>query len=126
MKTPTSLRGINLIQDPRTNKGTGFTEAERDALGLRGLLPPRALTMQEQLRRVRHNFDGKASAIEKYIFLVGLQDRNEALFYRFIVDDLQEMMPLIYTPTVGEACRRFGHIFRRPRGLYVSIQDRGR
>jgi malate dehydrogenase (oxaloacetate-decarboxylating)(NADP+) len=126
MKTPTSLRGIELIHNPRFNKGTGFTEGERDALGLRGLLPPRSLTMQEQLRRVRHNFDGKASAIEKYIFLVDLQDRNEALYFRFIVDNLQEMMPLIYTPTVGDACRRFGHIFRRPRGLYVSIKDRGR
>jgi malate dehydrogenase (oxaloacetate-decarboxylating)(NADP+) len=126
MKTPTSKRGIELIHDPRFNKGTGFTEAERDALGLRGLLPPRSLTMQEQLRRVRHNFDGKASAIDKYIFLIDLHDRNEALYYRFVVDNLQEMMPIIYTPTVGEACRRFGHIFRRPRGLYVSIKDRGR
>lgn len=126
MSTPTSLRGLALIQDPRTNKGTGFTEAERDALGLRGLLPPRALTIDEQLRRVRHNFDAKLSAIEKYLFLVSLQDRNETLFYRFLADHLQEMMPLIYTPTVGEACQRFGHIFRRPRGLYTSIADRGR
>jgi malate dehydrogenase (oxaloacetate-decarboxylating)(NADP+) len=118
--------GIGLIQDPRLNKGTGFPAAERDALGLRGLLPPRCLTMQEQLRRVMHNFKGKATPIEKYIFLIGLQDRNETLFYRLIVDHLDEMMPLIYTPTVGDACKRFGHIFRRPRGLYVSIQDRGR
>ncbi len=126
MKVPTTKRGISLIHDPRWNKGTGFTEAERDSLGLRGLLPPRVLTIEEQLRRVRHNFDAKPSAIEKYIFLVALQDRNETLFYRLVVDHLTEMMPIIYTPTVGEACRTFGNIFRRPRGLYLSIHDRGR
>jgi len=126
MKVPTTLRGVSLIQDPRWNKGTGFTQQERDTLGLQGLLPPRVLTMEEQLLRVRHNFKAKTSAIEKYIFLVGLQDRNEALFYRLVVDGLTEMMPLIYTPTVGEACKKFGHIFRRPRGLYLSINDRGR
>lgn len=126
MPTPTALRGISLIQDPRWNKGTGFTQRERDTLGLQGLLPPRVLTIEEQLLRVRHNFDAKATAIEKYIFLVALQDRNETLFYRLVVDHLAEMMPIIYTPTVGEACRKFGHIFRRPRGLYLSIQDRGR
>jgi malate dehydrogenase (oxaloacetate-decarboxylating)(NADP+) len=123
---PSNLRGLGLIYDPRWNKGTGFTEAERDALGLRGLLPPRALTMEEQLLRVRNNFDPKPSDIEKYIFLVGLQDRNETLFYRLVLNHLYEMLPLIYTPTVGEACKRFGHIFRRARGLYVSIKDRGR
>ena len=126
MIVPTSLRGVSLIHDPRWNKGTAFTQGERDALGLQGLLPPRVLSMEEQLLRVRHNFDAKASAIEKYIFLVSLQDRNETLFYRLVVDHLIEMLPIIYTPTVGEACRRFGHIFRRPRGLYLSLRDRGR
>jgi malate dehydrogenase (oxaloacetate-decarboxylating)(NADP+) len=123
---PTVLRGVDLIHDPRWNKGTAFTQAERDALELQGLLPPRVLTMEEQLLRVRHNFAAKTSAIEKYIFLVSLQDRNETLFYRLLVDNLVEMLPIIYTPTVGEACRKFGHIFRRPRGLYLSIRDRGR
>jgi malate dehydrogenase (oxaloacetate-decarboxylating)(NADP+) len=123
---PTVLRGVALIHDPRWNKGTAFTQAERDALGLEGLLPPRVLTMEEQLLRVRHNFEAKTSAIEKYIFLVSLQDRNETLFYRLVVDHLIEMLPIIYTPTVGEACRKFGHIFRRPRGLYLSVRDRGR
>jgi len=118
--------GVALLQDPHLNKGTAFTEAERDALGLRGLLPPRALTIEEQLRRVRRNFDAKPTDIEKYIFLVALQDRNETLFYRLLVDHLAAMMPIIYTPTVGEACKTFGHIFRRPRGLYISIRDRGR
>jgi len=126
MIVPSALRGVSLIHDPRWNKGTAFTQAERDALGLQGLLPPRVLTMEEQLLRVRHNFDAKTSAIEKYIFLVSLQDRNETLFYRLVVDNLIEMLPIIYTPTVGEACRKFGHIFRRPRGLYLSVRDRGR
>ncbi len=126
MTVTTTLRGIALIHDPRFNKGTAFTQRERDQLGLQGLLPPRVLTIEEQLLRVRRNFDAKTSDIEKYIFLVGLQDRNETLFYRLVVDHLVEMMPILYTPTVGEACRTFGHIFRRPRGLYVSIRDRGR
>jgi malate dehydrogenase (oxaloacetate-decarboxylating)(NADP+) len=118
--------GIALLQDPRYNKGTAFTDAERDALGIRGLLPPRVFTLEEQLERVMENFRAKESAIERYVFMVALQDRNETLFYRAVMDHLTEMLPIIYTPTVGEACQRFGHIFRRPRGLYVSARDRGR
>jgi len=118
--------GIALLQDPRYNKGTAFTEAERDALGIRGLLPPRVFTLDEQLERVMENFRAKDSAIERYVFMVSLQDRNETLFYRTVTDHLTEMLPIIYTPTVGEACQRFGHIFRRPRGLYVTARDRGR
>jgi malate dehydrogenase (oxaloacetate-decarboxylating)(NADP+) len=116
---------VAALYDPRYNKSTAFTDAEREALGLRGLLPPRVFTMEEQLLRVRRNFDSKPSDIEKYIFLVGLQDRNETLFYRLVTDHLAEMLPILYTPTVGEACRRFGHLFRRPRGLYLSLNDRG-
>jgi malate dehydrogenase (oxaloacetate-decarboxylating)(NADP+) len=119
-------RGSDLLHDPRFNKGTAFTEPERDALGLRGLLPPRVFTQQEQQARVLGNFRRKPSDLEKYIFMVALQDRNERLFYRTVIDHLAEMLPIIYTPTVGEACRVFGHIFRRPRGLYVSAADRGR
>jgi len=121
-----TLRPLDYLHDPRLNKGTGFTEAERDALGLRGLLPPRVLTQQEQVVRVLENFRQKTSPIEQYIYLASLQDRNEHLFYRIVADHLEEMMPVIYTPTVGEACTRFGHIFRRSRGLYVSVADRGR
>ena len=125
--TKTSLpRGLALLQDPRLNKGTAFTEVERDVLGLRGLLPPTVLGIQRQLARVLANIEAKPNDLDRYIFLVGLQDRNETLFYRLVVDHIATMMPLIYTPTVGEACRRFGHIFRRPRGLYISIEDRGR
>ncbi len=118
--------GVALIHDPRLNKGTAFSEAERDALALRGLLPPRILSIDEQLERVTRNLRGKPTDLDRYIFLVGLQDRNETLFYRLVTDHMTELMPIIYTPTVGEACMRFGHIFRRPRGLYVSIEDRGR
>jgi malate dehydrogenase (oxaloacetate-decarboxylating)(NADP+) len=121
-----SRRGSAILLDPRFNKGTAFTEAERDALKIRGLLPPRVFTQKEQVTRVLGNFRRKTSDLEKHIFMVALQDRNERLYYRTVIDNLAEMLPIIYTPTVGEACRLFGHIFRRPRGLYVSSADRGR
>ncbi len=118
-------RGTALLTDPLLNKGTAFTELERDALGLRGLLPPRVFTMEEQVARVMGNFRRKTDPLEKYIFLTTLQNRNETLFYKIVLEHLEEMMPLIYTPTVGRACLEFGAIFRRPRGLYLSIRDRG-
>ena len=124
--TNDSHRGSDLLHDPRTNKGTGFNDAERDALGLRGLLPPRVFSQAQQEARILESFRGKATPLEKYIYLSGLLDRNEHLFYRVVVDCIEEMLPIIYTPTVGEACRRFGQIFRRARGLYVSIEDKGR
>ncbi len=124
--TTHSHRGHELLQDPRLNKGTGFTPEERDQLGLRGLVPPRFTTQAEQQARVLENFRKKTAAIEKYIYLISLQDRNEHLFYRTVMDHVEEMMPIIYTPTVGEACTSFSHIFRRPRGLYVTAEDRGR
>ncbi|HSE15090.1 MAG TPA: NAD-dependent malic enzyme [Candidatus Deferrimicrobium sp.] len=119
-------RGMDLLQAPILNKGTAFTEAERDALGLRGLLPPRVSTQETQVMRVRENLQRKSSDIEKYIYLLSLQDRQEGLFYRVVMDNLEEMMPIIYTPTVGQGCQEYGHIFRRPRGLYISSRDRGR
>ena len=118
-------KGVDWLHNPIFNKGTAFTDAERDALGLRGLLPPHVQTMDEQVQRVMNNFHNKSSDIERYIQLVGLQDRNETLFYRVVMDHLEEMMPIIYTPTVGKACQEFGHIFRRSRGMYVSLKDRG-
>ena len=117
---------FDYLHDPRLNKGTGFTEAERDALRLRGLLPPRVTGQAEQEARILENFRLKANPLEQYIYLISLMDRNEHLFYRTVIDHVEEMIPIIYTPTVGEACVRFGHIFRRPRGLYVTIEDRGR
>jgi malate dehydrogenase (oxaloacetate-decarboxylating)(NADP+) len=119
-------RNIDHLHDPRLNKGTGFTEAERDTLGLRGLLPPRVCSQDEQQRRILDNLRQKDCPIEKYIYLASLLDRNEHLFFRVLIDHLEETMPIVYTPTVGEACTKFAHIFRRSRGLYVTAQDRGR
>jgi malate dehydrogenase (oxaloacetate-decarboxylating)(NADP+) len=118
-------RGDVLLHDPLLNKGTAFTAAERQALGLRGLLPPNVHTIEEQLARVLDNYRHKTTDLERYIHLVSLQDRNETLFYRLVTDQIEEMMPIIYTPTVGQACQQWGHLFRRPRGLYISYQDRG-
>jgi malate dehydrogenase (oxaloacetate-decarboxylating)(NADP+) len=114
------------VHDPTLNKGTAFTEAERDKLGLRGLLPPRVCTLDQQTLRVLENLRRKPNDLEKYIFLMGLLDRNQTLFYRVVQDHLVELMPIIYTPTVGQACMEYGHIFRRSRGLYISANDRGR
>ncbi|MEZ4694982.1 MAG: NAD-dependent malic enzyme [Rhodothermales bacterium] len=117
--------GVRLLHDPLRNKGTAFTAEERDALGLRGLLPPAVQSMETQVLRVMGNLARKDSDLERYIFLAGLQDRNETLFYRVVMEHLPEMMPLIYTPTVGAACQHFGQIFRRPRGLFVTADDFG-
>jgi malate dehydrogenase (oxaloacetate-decarboxylating)(NADP+) len=119
-------RGIALLHDPTLNKGTAFTDAERDALGLRGLLPPYVCTQEVQVERVLENFRRKTSPLEKYINLTALHDRNEALFFRVVIDHPDEMMPIIYTPTVGLACQQYGHIMQRPRGIFVSAKDRGR
>lgn len=114
-----------LLHDPLLNKGTAFSQKERDLFGLNGLLPPRILTIDEQKTRILKNFNSKQNNIEKYIYLMGLHDRNETLFYRIIIDEIEEMMPIIYTPTVGEACEKFGYLYRRPRGLYISFKDKG-
>lgn len=118
--------GVRLIRDPAFNKGTAFTEKEREVLGLRGLLPPKVHSLDEQVLRVLENFRRKPNDIEKYIFMISLQDRNKTLFYRIVTDYIEEMMPIIYTPTVGQACVEYGHIFRRPRGIFISAKDRGR
>jgi malate dehydrogenase (oxaloacetate-decarboxylating)(NADP+) len=118
-------RGVKILHDPVRNKGTAYTEAERDYLSLRGLLPPRVHTPAEQELRVLNNIREKPTDLERYLYLVSLQDRNETLFYRVIMNHIEEMMPLIYTPTVGKACQEFQHIFRQPRGFYVSMQDKG-
>jgi len=117
--------GFDLLRNPSLNKGTAFTEDERQGLGLRGLLPDRVNSQSEQVHRVLENLRRKESDLERYIFLIGLQDRNERLFYRLVSDHIDEVMPLVYTPTVGQACREFGHIFRRPRGFYITPEDRG-
>lgn len=118
-------QGVELLHNPLLNKGTAFTAKERAALGLLGLLPPHVNTMDEQVARVLENYRKKATDLERYIHLVSLQDRNETLFFRVVMENLEEMMPIIYTPTVGQACQNFSHVFRRPRGLFFSIKDRG-
>jgi malate dehydrogenase (oxaloacetate-decarboxylating)(NADP+) len=119
-------KGVALLRDPTLNKGMAFSEAERDTLGIRGLLPAHVLSQEEQVARVLENFRRKPSNLEKFINLAALHDRNEALFFRIVMDNPDEMMPVIYTPTVGLACQQFGHIFQRPRGLFISANDKGR
>jgi len=118
-------KGSQILHEPLLNKGSAFSLKEREALHLNGLLPPRVLTIEQQKNRILENFNNKHNDLEKYIFLIALQDRNETLFYRTITDEIEEMMPIIYTPIVGEACQKYGHIFRRPRGLYISKNDKG-
>jgi malate dehydrogenase (oxaloacetate-decarboxylating)(NADP+) len=121
-----SPRGIALLRDPLLNKGTAFTERERDTLGLRGLLPAHLLSMKAQTERMLTNLRQLPNDLDKYVALNALHDRNEALFFRLVCDNIDEIQPLIYTPTVGLACQKFGHIFQRPRGLFISANDRGR
>jgi malate dehydrogenase (oxaloacetate-decarboxylating)(NADP+) len=126
VRTAEAHTGLALLRDPALNKGTAFTDAERDVLGLRGLLPPHVCSQAEQIARVLENVRRKSSPLEKYIDLNALHDRNETLFFRLVIDHPDEMMPIIYTPTVGLACQQFGHIFQRPRGIFIGASDRGR
>ena len=118
-------RGASVKNDPILNKGTCFTERERRDLGLTGLIPPAVSTPDEQLIRAYGNFLQIPDDPGRYTFLAGLQDRNETLFYQLVTNHLEEMLPIIYTPTVGKICETYSHIYRRPRGIYVSTEDRG-
>jgi len=118
-------RGFEVLQNPALNKSTAFTREERERYGLRGLLPPAIGTQETQLRRVLENLRRKPSDIERFIFLQSLSARNERLFYRLVLDHIDEILPLIYTPTVGQACREFANIFRETKGLYVTADDAG-
>jgi len=119
-------RGVALLRDPAFNKGTAFTEKERDALGLRGLLPPHPNSQDEQVQRSLENLRRLPDDFEKHIALMAVRDRNETLFYRILTEYPEETMPIVYTPTVGLACQRLGHIFQRPRGIFIGANDRGR
>src|ERR1700759_4367748 len=121
-----SPHGLALLRDPLLNKGTGFTDQERDELGLRGFLPAGVLSMQAQVERIMVNLRSLPNDLDKYVALNSLHDRNEALFFRVVCDHIDEIQPLIYTPTVGLACQKYGLIFQRPRGLFISYNDRGR
>ncbi len=117
--------GLDLIRDPALNKGRAFSPEEREILGLRGLLPPRETKLEDQAAFIIENVRSKATDLDRYNSLISLQDRNETMFYRVLVDNLAELLPIVYTPTVGLACQRFGNIFRRARGMYISDVDRG-
>ena len=120
----TRFTGQVLLDNPLLNKGSAFPEDERREFGLLGLLPLHCSTIEEQLARTYENYRRKESDLERYVFLTALQDRNETLFYRLLQEHVTEMMPIIYTPTVGEGCRQYSHVFRRPRGLYISYPHR--
>lgn len=120
-----SARGFAVLHNPKLNKGTAFTQDERNSLGLTGLLPSAITNQQIQISKILNTLRRKSSNIERYIFLSSLLGRNERLFYRLLIDHIDELMPIIYTPTVGEACQKFAHIFREPRGFYITPNDRG-
>ncbi len=117
-------KGRGLLINPFTNKGTAFTARERDELDLHGLLPPAICTIEQQMERTYENYRSKPTELEKFIYLTSLNDRNETLFFRLLYEHMDEMMPIVYTPTVGEACQKFSHIYRRGRGLYISYKQR--
>lgn len=117
--------GVELLRDPRFNKGTAFTDKEREMHYLRGLLPPTVVTQDLQIERILGNVRAYETDLEKYVEVMDLQERNERLFYKILIDHVEELLPIVYTPTVGEACQKFGSIFRRPHGLYISLKDKG-
>ena len=117
--------GFKVLNSASLNKGTAFTSEERDKYKLHGLLPPTINTPQAQLSRALQNMRRKYYDIDRYVFLKSLQGRNERLFYQLVINNIEEVMPLIYTPTVGQACKEFGRLFRRPRGMYLSLQEKG-
>jgi len=122
----TNIRGIGVLQDPKLNKTTAFTEAEKQALGLVGLLPDVTETVDLQLQRVNLQLAQKPTDLERYIYLMNLLDHNETLFYRTLMSDPARFLPIVYDPTIGEACLKFGHIYRQARGMYLSITRRGK
>jgi malate dehydrogenase (oxaloacetate-decarboxylating)(NADP+) len=123
--TSIAKRGTELLHDPSLNKSTGFTEAEKQSLGLVGLVPDIAETEETQLQRVNLQLAQKPTDLERYIYLINLLDHNETLFYRTVMSDPARFLPIVYDPTIGEACLKFGHIYRQPRGMYLSITRRG-
>ncbi|KAI5426298.1 NADP-dependent malic enzyme [Lathyrus oleraceus] len=118
--------GCTLLRDPRYNRGLAFTEKERNAHYVRGLLPPAVYTQDLQEKRLMHNLRQYDVPLHRYIALMDLQERNERLFYKLLIDNVEELLPFVYTPTVGEACQKYGSICRRPQGLYISLKEKGK
>jgi malate dehydrogenase (oxaloacetate-decarboxylating)(NADP+) len=128
-KKPLMIRlplGIAVLRDPAFNKGSAFTKEEREVLGIQGLLPAHVYSMEEQLIRSLGNIRRETTDLDRYIFLAGLQDRNMTLFFRLLLENLEELMPIVYTPTVGQACLEYSYIFRRPHGIFVTAEHLGR
>ncbi len=119
------LTGFMALNSASVNKGTSFSIEEREHHKLRGLLPPKVVSSEVQIERTLKNMRRKQDDIEKYVFLTALQARNEQLFYKLVINYIEEVMPLIYTPTVGQACKEYADMFRRPRGMYITIEDKG-
>jgi len=124
-RTPKDRRSLDVLRDPLLNRGTAFTEEERDAYGLRGLLPANVHTQKQQAERFLSTFRKLTDPLDKFVALNALHDRNEDLFFSILVDHIDEMQPIVYTPIVGLACQKFGQVFQRPRGMFISIKDRG-
>src|SRR6516165_85426 len=120
-KTAAGKRGMELLHDPTLNKSTAFTQAEKQALGIVGLVPDVIESMDVQLNRVRMQLGAKTTDLERYIYLINLLDHNETLFYRTVMSDPAYFLPIVYDPTIGEACLKFGHIYRETRGITAGI-----
>ncbi|CAH0559306.1 unnamed protein product [Brassicogethes aeneus] len=122
---PSKSSGLDRLRDPNLNKGMAYTLEERQALGIHGLLPPAVKTQEEQVKHCKMCLDRLTDDLDKYIYLMALLDRNEKLFFRFVAENVTDIMPLVYTPTVGLACQKFGLVYRRPRGMFITIHDKG-
>ncbi|KAH6832118.1 NADP-malic enzyme 4 [Perilla frutescens var. hirtella] len=122
----TVASGYPLLRDPRYNKGLSFNEKERDGHFLRGLLPPVVISQDLQVKKMMHNIRQYQVPLQRYMAMMDLQERNERLFYKLLIDNVEELLPIVYTPTVGEACQKYGSIFRQPQGLFISLKEKGR
>ena len=122
---PSMVNGLDYLRDPKLFKGMAFSLEERQTLGVHGLLPPRIKSLEEQAENCMRNLRRFQDPLNQYMYMVDLLDRNEKLFYKLLSENIMELMPIVYTPTVGLACQKFGLAFKRPQGLFISIHDKG-